>query len=355
MHQHPSQGHPVSGGGPWQKWGMWKSVPAWTARPGDATFPPMPAPDDIRAAAARIAPHVRRTPVIRLAPADSGLAFPLTLKLEQLQVTGSFKPRGAFNTLLSSSLPPAGVVAASGGNHGLAVAHAAQVLGVKAEIFVPEITPEAKRARIAAAGAKLVVGGGAYDEARRASEARAAETGALLVHAYDQEQVLAGQGTVGLEFEEQAPGLTHLVVAVGGGGLFGGIASWYQGRVRMITAEPDGCPTMLAAGLARQPIDVPSLGIAADSLGARRIGRLAFDVMTAFGGQSVLAEDAAIRAAQRWLWDRLRVVAEPGGATALAVVLGKAWQPPPGAEVGVLVCGANCDPASILEELPETA
>ncbi len=308
----------------------------------------MPTQDDIRAAARRIAPHIRRTPVIRLSAGDTGLGFPLTFKLEQLQVTGSFKPRGAFNRMLAASLPAAGVVAASGGNHGLAVAHAAQVLGVKAEIFVPEITPEAKRSRITATGASLVVGGAAYDAARQASEARAAETGALLVHAYDQEEVLAGQGTVGMEFEEDAPDLSHLIVAAGGGGLYGGIASWYRDRADIVIAEPDECPTLFVAGLSQQPMDVPSGGVAADSLGARRVGNLPFEVMMAVGGRAVVVKDEAIRAAQRWLWDRLRVVAEPGGATAFAVLLSGAWAPPPGGEVGVLVCGANCDPASIL-------
>lgn len=308
----------------------------------------MPTQDDIRAAAARIAPHVRRTPVIRLAPAETGLENPLVLKLEQLQVTGSFKPRGAFNRILSASVPEAGVVAASGGNHGLAVAHAAQALGLKAEIFVPEITPEAKRTRIAATGATLTVGGAAYDEARLASEARAAETGALLVHAYDQGEVLAGQGTVGMELEEDAPDLTHVVVAAGGGGLYGGIASWYAGRVNMVIAEPEQCPTLMVAGLMGQPTDVPCAGIAADSLGARRVGNLAFEVMMNQGGRAVVVDDEAIRSAQRWLWDRLRVVAEPGGATALAVVLAGSWTAPEGAQVGVVVCGANCDPGSVL-------
>lgn len=307
----------------------------------------MPTQDDIRAAAGRIAPHVRRTPVIRLAPAETGLDAPLALKLEQLQVTGSFKPRGAFNRLLSSRVPAAGVVAASGGNHGLAVAHAAQVLRAKAEIFVPEITPEAKRARIAATGATLTVGGAAYDQARQASEARAAETGALIVHAYDQEEVLAGQGTVGLEFEEDAPELTHVLVAAGGGGLYGGIASWYDGRVEMVIVEPDECPTLFVAGMTQQPMDVPSGGIAADSLGARRVGNLAFEIMMRQGGRCVVVKDDAIRAAQRWLWDRLRIVAEPGGATALAAILCGAWVPPKGGLAGVVVCGANCDPGSV--------
>lgn len=308
----------------------------------------MPTQDDIRAAADRIAPHVRRTPVIRLPPAETGLEHPLALKLEQLQVTGSFKPRGAFNRILSARVPPAGVVAASGGNHGLAVAHAAQVLGITAEIFVPEITPAAKRARIAATGATLTVGGAAYDEARQASEARAAATGALVVHAYDQPDVLAGQGTVGLEFEADAPDLTHVLVAAGGGGLYGGIASWYRDRARVVIVEPDECPTLLVAAMAGQPMDAPSGGVAADSLGARRAGALAFRIMREQGGQCVVLKDDAIRNAQRWLWDRLRVVAEPGGATALAAVLSGVFAPPRGARVGVVVCGANCDPGAVV-------
>jgi threonine dehydratase len=245
-------------------------------------------------------------------------------------------------------VPPAGVVAASGGNHGLAVAHAARVLGIRAEIFVPEITPEAKRARITATGATLTVGGAAYDAARQASEARAAETGALIVHAYDQEEVLAGQGTVGLEFEEDTPELTHVLVAAGGGGLYGGIASWYRGRAKVVIVEPDECPTLLVAAMAGQPMDAPTGGVAADSLGARRAGALAFRIMAELGGQCVVQKDDAILHAQRWLWDRLRVVAEPGGATALAAILSGTFVPPAGARVGVVVCGANCDPGSVV-------
>lgn len=307
----------------------------------------MPTQDEIRAAADRIAPYIRRTPVIRLAPAETGLENPLVLKLEHLQVTGSFKPRGAFNRILAARAPGAGVIAASGGNHGLAVAHAARTLGITAEIFVPEITPEAKRARIAATGATLTVGGASYDEARQASEARAAETGALIVHAYDQPEILAGQGTIGMELEQDAPDLTHVVVAAGGGGLYGGIASWYGGRVGMVIAEPEQCPTLMVAGLMGQPTDVPAGGIAADSLGARRVGDLAFALMMEQGGRSVALADDRIAHAQRWLWDRLRIVAEPGGATALAALLSGSWAPPAGARVGVVVCGANCDPGSV--------
>lgn len=315
-----------------------------------ATVPPsrpMPTQDDIRAAADRIAPHIRRTPVIRLDPADTGLAVPVTLKLEQLQVTGSFKPRGAFNRILSAEVPEAGVIAASGGNHGLAVAHAAKTLKMNAEIYVPGPTPEAKKKRIMDTGAWVYVGGKVYEHARVAAEARAAETGALMVHAYDQEEVLAGQGTLGMELEQQAPDLTHLLVAVGGGGLYGGIASWYQDRIHMVLVEPEACPTMFVAVMTGAPTDAPTDGVAADSLGARRIGSLAFATMKQWGGNSVVLSDDSILKAQRWLWDRLRVVAEPGGATALAALLGGAWKPPKDAHVGVVVCGANCDPGSV--------
>jgi threonine dehydratase len=308
---------------------------------------PMPTQDDIRAAADRIAPHIRRTPIIRLEPADTGFAVPVTLKLEQLQVTGSFKPRGAFNRILSSQVPQAGVIAASGGNHGLAVAHAAQKLKLNAEIYVPGPTPEAKKKRIMDTGAWVYVGGHVYEHARVAADARAAETGALMVHAYDQQDVLAGQGTIGMELEEQAPDLTHLLVAVGGGGLYGGIASWYQDRINMVVVEPETCPTMFVALVTGAPADAPTDGIAADSLGARRIGDIAFATMREWGANSVVLSDEMILKAQRWLWERLRIVAEPGGATALAALLGGAWKPPSDASVGIVVCGANCDPGSV--------
>ena len=309
----------------------------------------MPTRDDIRGAMRRIATHIRRTPVLKLRPEELGLGVPVTLKLEHLQVTGSFKPRGAFNRMLTADLQPeVGVVAASGGNHGIAVAHAAKVLGVPAEIFVPETTPEAKRDRIRKAGATLVVGGASYDEARQASEARAAETGAVLVHAYDQEAVVAGQGTVGLELSEDAKDLTHVLVAVGGGGLYGGIAAWYDDEIEVIPVEPDACPTLAMAMLTGQPMGVPVGGIAADSLGARRIGGIALRIAQRAETRVITVSDEAIRSAQRKLWDLARIVAEPGGACAFAALHSGAWKPPQGARVGVVVCGANCDPASLL-------
>ncbi|TCZ54258.1 threonine/serine dehydratase [Roseicella aquatilis] len=302
----------------------------------------------IRAAAARIAPHIRRTPLLRVAGDELGLPCDLTLKLELLQASGSFKPRGAFNRMLSQPLPAAGVIAASGGNHGAAVAHAARRLGVPAEIFVPEITGAAKRARIEGYGARLVVGGAAYDAARQASEARAAQTGALMIHAYDQAEVLAGQGTVALEWQEDAPELTHVLVATGGGGLIGGMAAWYAGSgVAVVSVEPEGCPTLATALREGRPVPAPVGGVAADSLGARQVGALMFAVAQEHVSAAVLVPDDAIRAAQRLLWDASRIVAEPGGATALAALLCGAWTPPPGARVGVLVCGGNCDPGSV--------
>ena len=307
--------------------------------------------DDIREAAARIGGRIRRTPVCRLDQADHGLHdVRVTLKLEFMQVTGSFKPRGAFNALLTAEeWPDAGVIAASGGNHGLAVAHAAKTLGLAAEIFVPDTTPEAKRKRIAATGATLTVGGATYDEARAASEARAAETGALTVHAYDQDAVLAGQGTVALEFEQQEPGLTHVLVAVGGGGLYGGIASWFGDMAEVIPVEPDQCPALMMALMMGQPVPAPVGGIAADSLGARVIGDRALAAAQRYGGQVVALGDEAIRAAQRKLWDRLRLAVEPGGATAFAALSAGAWRPPPGSHVGVILCGANCDPGTVAD------
>jgi len=307
----------------------------------------LPDRDAILAAAARIAGDVRRTPVL-----EHDLAGRLTLKLEQLQVTGSFKPRGAFNAMRARPPGPAGVVAASGGNHGAAVAAAAQALGLPAEIFVPDITAEAKRARIQGFGARLVVGGADYDAARAASEARAAETGALLVHAYDQPEVLAGQGTVAAEWSEQSPDLTHLLVAVGGGGLIGGMAAWHAATgVTLVAVEPEGCPCLHAALEAGRPVPAPVGGAAADSLGARQVGGLMFPLAARLHAAGrlapVLVPDGAIRAAQARLWDAARVVAEPGGATALAALLAGRWVPPPGARVGVLVCGANTDPGSV--------
>lgn len=301
----------------------------------------------IAEAAARVSGYVRHTPILRVAGEELGVTAPVCLKLELLQHAGSFKPRGAFNRLLALESLPQRVIAASGGNHGAAVAYAAQALGITAEIFVPAPTPQAKVARIAGYGARVVQGGGAYAEALAASRLRQAETGALEVHAYDHEDVLAGQGTVAREFEMDAPDLTHVLVATGGGGLIGGMAAWYAGSAKIVSVEPEGCPTLHTALRQGAPADAPVGGLAADALGARRVGSLMFPIAQAYVSDAVLVTDDAIAAAQKLLWDRFRLVAEPGGATALAALLSGRFIPPAGARIGVLVCGANTDPAKV--------
>ena len=302
---------------------------------------------DITAAAGRIDRYVRRTPLLRISGAEFGLPFRVCLKLELLQHSGSFKPRGAFNRLLSTEIPASGVIAASGGNHGAAVAYAARALGVPAEIFVPTLTPPAKVARIAGYNARVFQMGETYADALLASRARQAETGALEVHAYDHADVLSGQGTVARELEHDAPELTHVLVATGGGGLIGGMAGWYAGGAEVISIEPVSCPTLHDALRAGRPVDAPVGGIAADSLGARQVGSQMFEIAQHFVTNALLVPDAAIVAAQRALWEHCRVIAEPGGATALAGLLSGAFVPPEGAHVGALVCGGNTDPAKV--------
>jgi len=311
----------------------------------DLTAITMITPAQIDAAAQRVDAHIRVTPCIELEPRAFGSPATLSLKLEMMQHTGSFKPRGAFNRILSAAVPEAGVIAASGGNHGAAVAYAARTLGYMAEIFVPEPTPDFKVDRLRRYGARVVLVGANYAEAYAASRERAQETGALDVHAYDQVEVLAGQGTLGRELERQLGALDTVLVAVGGGGLIGGVAAWFAGRVRVIGVEPERCPTLYAAREAGEPVDVDVSGIAADSLGARRIGNLAFLIAQPYVESVVLVTDEEIRSAQRNLWDRLRILAEPGGATALAGLLSGKYQAKPGERVGVIVCGANTDPA----------
>lgn len=304
-------------------------------------------PDLIRAAHRRIAPHVRHTPVLRLEEGAFGIDAAVALKLEYMQHAGSFKPRGALNRMLSAALPAEGVIAASGGNHGAAVAWAAARLGVKAEIFVPSVASPAKVERIRGFGATVHVGGAGYADAFAASQVRAAESGALVVHAYDQPETITGQGTVALEFEAEVPGLDSVIVACGGGGLVAGVAAWFAGRVKVIAVEPEGCPTLSAALHAGMPVDVDVGGLAVDSLGARRVGALAYPLCVQHVAHSVLVSDAAIRAAQLALWRQFRIAAEPGGAAALAALTSAAYVPRPGERVGVLVCGANLDPATL--------
>jgi threonine dehydratase len=298
--------------------------------------------DAIAATERLIRPYLRRTPVLQADLADFGGApLPLGLKLEFLQHSGSFKARGAFANLLTRQLPSAGVCAASGGNHGAAVAYAAMQLKVPATIFLPSVTSPAKAARIESYGAKLVVGGERYADALSASEKFVAESGALPVHAFDQPETLLGQGSVGLEIEEDLPEIDTLLVATGGGGLIGGIAAWYAGRIRIVAVEPEGAPTLYEALAAGHPVDARAEGIAADSLAPRQVGQLMFPLARAYVERSVLVTDDDIRAAQQSLWDTLRVVVEPGGAAAFAALLSGRYRPAPGERVAVLLCGAN--------------
>lgn len=275
-----------------------------------------------------------------------GIDAKIFFKLECLQYTGSFKPRGAFNCILSSEIAEAGVIAASGGNHGAAVAYAAHHLGHHAEIFVPTITPANKVDRLKHYGAAITITGNSYSEALAASHERAVQTGAVPIHAYDDARVLAGQGTLGMEFEEQVRGLDSVLIAVGGGGLIGGVAAWYQERVRVIAVEPERAPTLHQALSAGKVVDVETGGVAADSLGARRVGELMFPIAQKFIAQALLVRDEQIIEAQRTLWRHLRLIAEPGGATALAALLFGVYQPHAGERVGVVLCGSNAELAS---------
>lgn len=304
-----------------------------------------PTKDDILAAYGRIKPYVRRTPSIRVQPQDLGLpaAHPISLKLEFLQHSGSFKTRGAFNNLLSRTVPVAGIAAASGGNHGAAVAYAAQQLGYRATIFVPEVSSPVKIARIQSYGADIRVGGARYADALDRCEAFIAQCGALSVHAYDAIETVVGQGSVGIEWQQDAPEIDTVLVAVGGGGLITGIASWYGRSVRVIGVEPEGSCALHASLQAGRPVDVTVESIAADSLGARNTGQLVYDIATSSVDHVVLVSDDSIMMAQRLLWDRLRIPAEPGGAAALAALLSGRYTPSKEERVGVLLCGANVD------------
>jgi threonine dehydratase len=289
-----------------------------------------------------IASYVRETPVVTAEGRDFGLGGgPVDLKLELLQHAGSFKARGAFANLLTRDVPKAGVVAASGGNHGAAVAFAARRLGVPAKIFIPTVASPAKIAQIKSYGAELVVEGARYADALALSEDWAARSGALQIHAFDQPETLLGQGTVAREFAAQAPRATTWLVAVGGGGLIGGMAAWSAGRHKIVAVEPEAAPTLHMARAAGRPVEAPAGGVAADSLAPRQIGVLMFPIAQRHVAESVLVPDEAIREAQRALWRVLRVVAEPGGAAAFAALLSGAYQPAADERVGVLVCGGN--------------
>jgi threonine dehydratase len=289
-----------------------------------------------------IRPHVRRTPVVEVDAADFGLATTrLTFKLELLQHAGSFKTRGAFANLLTREIPQAGVVAASGGNHGAAAAYASMKLAIPAKIFVPTISSPAKVQRIRDYRAELVVTGDRYADALAASEVWAEQSGALSIHAFDQRETLLGQGTIGLEMEEQSPHIDTLLVAVGGGGLIAGIAAWFGGNVRVVDVEPEFSPTLSMALKAGGPVDAPAGGIAADALAPRRVGTLVYPIAKRHVDHVVLVSDDAINRAQLALWEALRVVAEPGGAAAFAALISGRYEPRPREHVGILLSGGN--------------
>jgi threonine dehydratase len=291
---------------------------------------------------ARIREHIRRTPILAMDGNDFGLgAFPAFLKLELFQHTGSFKARGALTNLMTRNVPPAGVVAATGGNHGVAVAFAAQKFNVPAHIFVPSVASPAKRQRIEQYGANLVIAGDRYADALEASKIWQEKSGATPIHAFDQMETLMGQGTVGLELEKQVPELDSLLVAVGGGGLIGGIAAWYQGKIRIVGVEPEAAPTLTKALEAGRPVDAEAGGIAADSLAPRRVGELMFPIARRFVDRVLLVSDEEIRGAQEQLWNVARVAAEPGGAAGLAALTSRKYVPAKGERVGVLICGGN--------------
>jgi threonine dehydratase len=299
-------------------------------------------PAQIAATDQLIRPYIRRTPVVEVAGADLGLGVQrLIFKLESLQHAGSFKARGAFSHLLTRSIPAAGVVAASGGNHGAAVAFAAMRRQVPAKIFVPKVASAAKIRQITEYGADLVIGGDRYADALAASQSWTAASGAMPIHAFDQVETLLGQGTVGLELQRQADDITTLLVAVGGGGLLAGIAAWYEGRVALVGVEPERAPTLTRALEAGRPVDAEAGGIAADSLAPRRVGELVFPIVQRYVSRTVLVTDEEIRGAQKILWKSLRMVAEPGGATSLAALTSKRYVPTARERVGILICGGN--------------
>jgi threonine dehydratase len=303
----------------------------------------------IRSAYGRILPHIRITPVIDLPAGAFGIARPISLKLELFQHAGSFKPRGAFNTLLSAKVPKAGIAAASGGNHGAAVAYAASMLKKKARIFVPEISSPAKIARIRDFGADVVVKGARFADALALCEAYQAESGAFGIHAYDAWSTIEGQGTVGLEWEWQAKGLDTVLVATGGGGLVSGIATWFGTRVKVISVEPEGSQALRASLKAGRAVDVTVESIAADSLGARNVGERVHAACAKNLASAITVPDDAIREAMRRLWSDFRVMSEPGGAAALAALLCGAYKPVRGERLGVLVCGGNVDIAKFAD------
>jgi len=316
----------------------------------------MISPERIASSYELILPHIRVTPIVEVDGADFHPNLgTLTLKLESLQHSGSFKARGAFTNLLTRKVPPVGVVAASGGNHGAAVAFAAMKLRIPAKIFIPSVASPAKIQQIKEYGANLAVVGERYADALAASEQWIADTGAMPIHAFDQLETMLGQGTVGLELNRQAPNLDTLLVAVGGSGLISGIAACYHGTINLIGVEPEAAPTLTRALEAGRPVDAEAGGIAADSLAPRRVGELAFPIVQRYVNQTVLVTDDSIREAQRLLWKLMRVVAEPGGAATLAALLSGRYTPRPHERIGILICGGNTTAVDFDRDQPAPA
>ena len=307
--------------------------------------------DDIRRCYEVIRPYIRRTPVVQVELSEldeSAPALPAaTLKLEQLQCAGSFKARGAFTNLLLRDVPAAGVVAASGGNHGVAVAYAARRRGVPAKIFVPTVSAPAKIERIRRLGADLVVTGDRYADALAAAQEWVRSSGAMTVQAFDQRETILGQGTLGLELAEQAGALDTVLVPVGGGGLIAGVASWFAGDARVVGVEPDGAPTLSYARAEGRPVDAPAGSVAADALAPRQVGELVFPITQAYVDDVVLVDDASILAAQRALWQAFRIAAEPAASVGIAALLAGAYKPAPGEHVTVVISGANVSPSRL--------
>jgi threonine dehydratase len=315
--------------------------------PVTATDVVVPSAPDVAAAADRIHGYVRRTPLVEVTPGTFGVDAPLVLKLELLQHSGSFKPRGLFNRALTHDVPPAGLVIASGGNAALALLHVGRQLGHAVEVFVPETAPAVKVAKLHQGGALVHQVGREYAEAAVASRLRAGETGALLMHAYDQPEIVAGQGTVALELEQQCRDLDTVLVACGGGGLVGGIAAWFDRRVRVVAVEPEGSPTLAAARAAGERVTISVGGVAADALGASQVGAIAWELAQRAIDDVLVVTGQAINDARQRLWDELRVAAEPGGAAALAALITGSYVPAPNERVAVIVCGGNSDPATL--------
>ncbi len=298
-------------------------------------------------AMARIAPWVRRTPIVESGPGSLGLQQSVVMKLECLQHSGSFKARGSFNSALALEVPDAGLIAASGGNHGLAVAFVARALGVPAEIFVPEASSAVKVDGIRRLGATVNVVGALYDDARLACVERAAASGALDIHPYDAPLTVSGQATVGVEILHQVPDLDTVIVAVGGGGLVAGITAALPDRVRIIGVEPTGSSCLMSACNSGGPVDVEIRSVAADSLGAKRLGSIPWSIIAGRVEPVVVPDEAIVRARQL-LWDDVGIVVEHGGATAMAALTSGRYQPRPDEKVVVVVCGSNTDPSDLV-------